>query len=329
MTKYYRRSEGGLGSLARAAGLLGLFVLVLFVGKRMVGTERGADPGDLGGEPVPVAADPTPIHPTPLAATPAVSAEPPASAPSKQPWKPPPTPTTETMLATALAEALGDEAPAEEPIFDSPATQRPAPTLASPRAKPTPPASREPGFEGRIGRAAVSEPPDSEPEPKPEPRPSVQPRPKPVAKPKPEPDAKPIPPPVSHEPEDEGELPETLALFAPSGPAPEVEPEAGPDPVLRPSRRRRRRRRPRTRRTVATLQADKLTSAAAAGLVSLVHQLLDLGVPVDVRDAAGQTALQAAVDAGQDGVVSVLLTRGAGVNELEPNQRQALARLTP
>ena len=73
---------------------------------------------------------------------------------------------------------------------------------------------------------------------------------------------------------------------------------------------------------MATLQADKLTSAAAAGMVSLVQQLIDLGTPVDGKDAEGQTALQAAVDAGQDDVVTVLLGRGADPDHLDPSQRR-------
>lgn len=312
MTRYYRRSEWGLDRFALSVVLLVLFVFVLVVGKWMVRDQGVAETGDVGGEPVPVEAARTPTtepstdEPSPSDASRGDPVEdippPPTSQPPPRFREPAPTPTSDSLLASALSEALGDAPESPEP---------PEPDVTSELT--TPGAGGEPGFEGRIGRTAVLTPPSLGPEAGLEM--IAKPTPKPAPKPKPKPAPKPPPPPA--EPEDAGEPPESLSLFAPTGP------EAGPDPVVRPPRRRGGGR-TRRRRTVATLQADKLTSAAAAGMVALVHQLLDLGTPIDGRDAAGKTALQAALDAGHGRVVAVLLARGADPSELDVTRRRAL-----
>lgn len=64
-------------------------------------------------------------------------------------------------------------------------------------------------------------------------------------------------------------------------------------------------------RPARTLRAEDLPVAAAAGAVVAVERLLELGMPVDTRDAQGATALLHACGAGQREVAQRLLDAGA------------------
>ena len=92
-----------------------------------------------------------------------------------------------------------------------------------------------------------------------------------------------------------------------------------------------------------------LLYAAETGRVDLTRKLLDVGVPVDARDAAGATALHIAAGAGRVEMVQLLLERGAdrgvrdaqgrgvedymsartGIIDLSIKQRQASRALHP
>jgi ankyrin repeat protein len=110
-------------------------------------------------------------------------------------------------------------------------------------------------------------------------------------------------------------------------------------------------------RPTRPLRAEDLPAAAGAGALPSVQRLLELGFPVDARDAQGATALLracgnghaavvdclldagadatlaahsgatplvAAVSARQTGVIAVLLRRGVGVDQRLPNAATAL-----
>ncbi len=110
-------------------------------------------------------------------------------------------------------------------------------------------------------------------------------------------------------------------------------------------------------RPARSLRAEDLPAAAGAGALLSVQRLLELGFPVDTRDAQGATAvlracgnghaavvdclldagadatlaahsgvtpLAAAVSARQTGVIAVLLGRGVGVDQRLPNAATAL-----
>ena len=53
-------------------------------------------------------------------------------------------------------------------------------------------------------------------------------------------------------------------------------------------------------------------TAAQLGCVDMVRMLLELGVPINVPDLSGWTALHAASEAGQTEVVELLLKHGVG-----------------
>jgi len=60
--------------------------------------------------------------------------------------------------------------------------------------------------------------------------------------------------------------------------------------------------------------AARLRAAAAAGRVSEIKTLLVQGAPVDAADAAGRTALMAAVQARQPAAAALLLRHGADLD---------------
>lgn len=64
---------------------------------------------------------------------------------------------------------------------------------------------------------------------------------------------------------------------------------------------------------------DDYFKAAREGNLEAVSRFLDAGMNVDATDAAGNTALLAASEAGQGHVVSELLARGANKNLARPN----------
>ncbi|KAL8648042.1 MAG: hypothetical protein Q9226_006166 [Calogaya cf. arnoldii] len=57
-----------------------------------------------------------------------------------------------------------------------------------------------------------------------------------------------------------------------------------------------------------------LHTAAEAGQVNCIHELLDRGVDVDIKDDHGRAPLICAVQSGNTRAIRVLLDRGAGVN---------------
>ena len=62
-------------------------------------------------------------------------------------------------------------------------------------------------------------------------------------------------------------------------------------------------------------QVKRFFDAAHRNDVSLVEELLDSGLPVDIDDKIGYTALMHAADSSNTGVVRLLLQKGAGVNK--------------
>jgi ankyrin repeat protein/GNAT superfamily N-acetyltransferase len=78
---------------------------------------------------------------------------------------------------------------------------------------------------------------------------------------------------------------------------------------------------PEAARLLRTSEADVLARAASRGQREAVEILLDLGVPVDARGPAGETALQATGDAD---LASLLVARGADARKWTPeDQRRA------
>ncbi|MBX3577058.1 MAG: ankyrin repeat domain-containing protein [Rhizobiaceae bacterium] len=70
----------------------------------------------------------------------------------------------------------------------------------------------------------------------------------------------------------------------------------------------------------ASVEADggeALATAAVAGRDANAKRLLDLGVPVDARTAAGRTALQLAATEGHVGTAALLIERGADRNPVD------------
>ena len=61
----------------------------------------------------------------------------------------------------------------------------------------------------------------------------------------------------------------------------------------------------------ASQLAEALITAARAGKLETVTQLLDAGVPVDVRDSEKQTSLMAAASKGEAAVLQLLLERSS------------------
>jgi ankyrin repeat protein/GNAT superfamily N-acetyltransferase len=77
---------------------------------------------------------------------------------------------------------------------------------------------------------------------------------------------------------------------------------------------------PDAARLLRTSQAGVLARAAARGRRDAVEALLDLGVPVDARGPAGETALVAARECGHADVVALLLERGADPRKRAPKE---------
>jgi hypothetical protein len=71
---------------------------------------------------------------------------------------------------------------------------------------------------------------------------------------------------------------------------------------------------------LADVPAQTLVRTAEAGDRAGVMQQLDAGVPVDVRDAHGRTALLAATHANRIDVAQLLISRGANVNAQDDQQ---------
>eukprot|EP01012_Entosiphon_sulcatum_P055783 TRINITY_DN7829_c0_g1_i1.p1 TRINITY_DN7829_c0_g1~~TRINITY_DN7829_c0_g1_i1.p1 ORF type:complete len:2451 (+),score=352.13 TRINITY_DN7829_c0_g1_i1:70-7422(+) len=63
------------------------------------------------------------------------------------------------------------------------------------------------------------------------------------------------------------------------------------------------------------MNTEDLFAAIEQGAAQLVETLLDIGIPVNVRDTDGQSALASAVFNGRIEVVQLLVTRGAAINE--------------
>ncbi|MGA0587156.1 ankyrin repeat domain-containing protein [Dyella sp. KRB-257] len=78
-------------------------------------------------------------------------------------------------------------------------------------------------------------------------------------------------------------------------------------------------------RPVRRLRAEDLPAAAAAGALVAVERLLELGMPVDTRDAQGATALLHACGAGRREVAQRLLDAGADTSLTAQSGMTALA----
>jgi ankyrin repeat protein len=65
---------------------------------------------------------------------------------------------------------------------------------------------------------------------------------------------------------------------------------------------------------VAHGQGQPLVAAGEAGDLATLRKLLDVGTPVDARDAGGRTALLAATQANRVDAARLLIERGADVN---------------
>lgn len=70
----------------------------------------------------------------------------------------------------------------------------------------------------------------------------------------------------------------------------------------------------------ASAEVPALVRAAEAGDVVALRRLLDSGVPVDMRDGQGRTALLAATHADRVGAARLLIERGADVNAKDEMQ---------
>ncbi|MCU0923412.1 MAG: ankyrin repeat domain-containing protein [Burkholderiaceae bacterium] len=70
----------------------------------------------------------------------------------------------------------------------------------------------------------------------------------------------------------------------------------------------------------AWADAPSLVAAAEAGDMTALRQLLDVGVPVDTRDARRRTALLAATHANRIDAARLLIERGADVNAKDEMQ---------
>jgi ankyrin repeat protein/GNAT superfamily N-acetyltransferase len=79
-------------------------------------------------------------------------------------------------------------------------------------------------------------------------------------------------------------------------------------------------RHPHAARLLRSSEADVLAQAAARGQHAAVEVLLDLGVPVDARGPMGETALEAAREAGHDAIAALLLERGADPRKRAPRK---------
>lgn len=73
-----------------------------------------------------------------------------------------------------------------------------------------------------------------------------------------------------------------------------------------------------------TAPTAELFAAARSGDIERVRELLDGGTPVDAQDRYGQTALAFAAGAGSEGIVRLLLERGA-----DPNRRESFYGTDP
>ena len=67
----------------------------------------------------------------------------------------------------------------------------------------------------------------------------------------------------------------------------------------------------------AVAQAHPLVDAAERGDLAAVRCLVESGVPVDSKNAAGETALNEACDEGYPAIAEYLLKNGANVNETD------------
>jgi GNAT superfamily N-acetyltransferase len=81
-------------------------------------------------------------------------------------------------------------------------------------------------------------------------------------------------------------------------------------------------RHPDAARLLRTSEADVVARAASRGQREAVEILLDLGVPVDARGAAGETALQATGDAD---LAALLVARGADPRKRSPDDQRHAA----
>jgi ankyrin repeat protein len=73
--------------------------------------------------------------------------------------------------------------------------------------------------------------------------------------------------------------------------------------------------------------ALKLDDAVNRDAVNEVRELLDAGVDANMRDVAGDPALISAAWIGSSGIVKLLLDRGADVNAIGSDGRNALQRV--
>lgn len=69
----------------------------------------------------------------------------------------------------------------------------------------------------------------------------------------------------------------------------------------------------------AVAQAHPLVDAAERGDLAAVRCLVESGVPVDVRNESGETALHEACDEGYPAIVEYLIKNGANVNDAGDN----------
>lgn len=67
----------------------------------------------------------------------------------------------------------------------------------------------------------------------------------------------------------------------------------------------------------AVAQAHPLVDAAERGDMAAVRCLVESGVPVDVRNGSGETALHEACDEGYPAIAEYLIKNGANVNETD------------
>jgi ankyrin repeat protein/GNAT superfamily N-acetyltransferase len=79
-------------------------------------------------------------------------------------------------------------------------------------------------------------------------------------------------------------------------------------------------RHPEAAQLLRTSEADLLARVAARGKRAALEVLLGLGVPVDARGPAGETALEAARERGHEAIAALLLERGADPRKRAPRE---------